>query len=136
MSLVANSCEDTIMLPERACRWAQSQAKSCEDTITLPERACRWEQSQAKSYEDTVTSTCRATPRHLPRQKPYQKHPRSFHHGIFQDKHLTRSTHGAFVTAFANSLKNPRRDLNGKISFFFALMGSPTRKVAHQTFCS
>ena len=41
------------------------------------------------------------SPRHLPRQKPYHKHPRSLHHGISQDKNLTTSTRGAFTTAFA-----------------------------------
>ena len=129
--LPAKSCEDTITLPERACRWAQSHAKSCEDTITLPERACRWEQSQAKSYNNTVTSTRGA-----------------FATAFAKTENLTRSTRGAFATAFANSPKTlggraytkgrspSGRSLNGKISFFFALVGSPTREVAHQTFIS
>ena len=39
-----------------------------------------------------TTSTRDASPRHLPRQKPYHKHPRSHHRAICQDKNLTTST--------------------------------------------
>ena len=98
------------------------------------------------------------SPRHLPRQKPYQKHPRSLHHGICQDKNLyqkhPRSPQTRHLT---NSPKNPRRAIphEGKpvpeseeppkapqTSFF----SKPTRahqslqskwqsKHSHQTFC-
>ena len=105
--LPPKSCEDTITLPERACRWAQSQAKGCKDTITLPERACRREQSQAMRYNNTG----------------------SLRYGICQDKNLITSTRGAFATAFANLPKTlgvraytkgrspSGRNFNGKISF-------------------
>ena len=42
-----------------------------------------------------------AKPRHLPRQKPYHKHPQSLHHGTCQDKNLTTSTRGVFTTEIA-----------------------------------
>ena len=51
------------------------------------------------------------SPRQLPRQKPYHKHPRSLHHGFCQDKNLTTSTRGAFTTAVAQTTthrKHPR----------------------------
>ena len=48
------------------------------------------------------------SPRHLPRQKPYHKHPRSLHQGICQDKNLPTSTRGAFTTAFAKTITLPQ----------------------------
>ena len=44
--------------------------------------------------------------RHLPRQNPCHKHPRSLHHGMCQDhQNLTTSTRRAFTTAFAKTTK-------------------------------
>ena len=48
------------------------------------------------------------SPRHLPRQKPYHKHPRSLHHGICQDKNLATSTRGAFTASFAKTKTLPQ----------------------------
>ena len=79
-------CQDKNLTPSTRGAFATAFAK----TKTLPQ------------------APAELAPRHLPRQKPYHKHPRSLRHGICQDSNLTTSTRGAFTTAFAKTKTLPQ----------------------------
>ena len=96
--------------PSRAGQGRAKGPKGKKETVVKTRLRYQSERVAGSSHKRRVMKTRLRAPaepsqRHLPRQKPYQKHPRSLHHGICQDKNLTRTTRRAFATAFAKSPK-------------------------------
>ena len=101
-SLHDGICQDKNLATSTRAAFTTAFAK----TKTLPQ-ASAFTAAFAKT-KTLPQAPAEPSPRHLPKQQPYHKHPRSLHLGICQDKNLTLSTRGAFTTAFAKSTTLPQ----------------------------